>query len=97
VTGLGGDRGQQGTGKVITGAALIVVVVFGGFVPADVVILQSGLALAVLLDATVVRGLLVPATRRRLELVGAARGAGAGRAARAGARRGADGRPGRGG
>lgn len=55
------------TAKVITGAAAIMVVVFGGFMLADIVIIKSmgfGLALAVLIDATIVRGLLVPATMR---------------------------------
>jgi uncharacterized membrane protein YdfJ with MMPL/SSD domain len=59
--------GLSQTGKVITGAAAIMVVVFGAFMLADIVILKSfgfGLALAVLIDATIVRGLLVPATMR---------------------------------
>ncbi len=59
--------GLEQTAKVITGAALIMVVVFGGFILADIAIIKSmgfGLALAVLLDATIVRGLLVPATMR---------------------------------
>lgn len=59
--------GLAQTAKVITGAAAIMVVVFGGFMLADIAILKSmgfGLALAVLIDATIVRGLLVPATMR---------------------------------
>ena len=59
--------GLERTAKVVTGAAAIMVVVFGGFMLADIVIIKSmgfGLALAVLIDATVVRGLLVPATMR---------------------------------
>jgi RND superfamily putative drug exporter len=59
--------GLAQTAKVITGAALIMVVVFGGFMLADIVVIKSlgfGLALAVLIDATIVRGLLVPATMR---------------------------------
>jgi uncharacterized membrane protein YdfJ with MMPL/SSD domain len=59
--------GLERTAKVITGAAAIMVVVFGAFMAADVVIIKSmgfGLALAVLIDATIVRGLLVPATMR---------------------------------
>jgi len=59
--------GLEQTAKVITGAALIMVVVFGGFMLADIVVIKSlgfGLALAVLIDATIVRGLLVPATMR---------------------------------
>lgn len=59
--------GLEKTGKVITGAAAIMVVVFGGFILADISIIKSmgfGLAFAVLIDATIVRGLLVPATMR---------------------------------
>jgi RND superfamily putative drug exporter len=59
--------GLEQTGRVITGAALIMVVVFGGFMLADIVIIKSmgfGLALAVAIDATIVRGMLVPATMR---------------------------------
>jgi RND superfamily putative drug exporter len=59
--------GLERTARTITGAAAIMVVVFGGFMLADIVILKSmgfGLALAVLIDATIVRGLLVPATMR---------------------------------
>ena len=59
--------GLEKTAKVITGAAAIMVVVFGGFILADISIIKSmgfGLALAVLIDATIVRGLLVPATMR---------------------------------
>lgn len=59
--------GLSRTGRVITGAAAIMVVVFGGFMLAENVIIKSmgfGLALAVLVDATIVRGLLVPATMR---------------------------------
>ncbi|HEV2529219.1 MAG TPA: MMPL family transporter [Thermomicrobiales bacterium] len=61
--------GLAGSGRTITGAAAIMIVVFGGFMLADIVILKSmgfALALAVLIDATVVRGLLVPATMRLL-------------------------------
>lgn len=61
--------GLARSGRTITGAAAIMVVVFGGFMLADISILKSmgfGLALAVLIDATVVRGLLVPATMRLL-------------------------------
>ncbi|MGH2533082.1 MAG: MMPL family transporter [Thermomicrobiales bacterium] len=56
--------GLQVTGKIITGAALIMVVVFVGFSLGRLVMLQQvgfGLAVAVLLDATVVRSVLVPA------------------------------------
>jgi RND superfamily putative drug exporter len=59
--------GLQRSGRIITSAALIVVVVTASFVSADVIIVKAlgfGIALAVLLDATIVRALLVPATMR---------------------------------
>lgn len=59
--------GMQRSGRIITSAALLVVVVTGSFVTADVVLIKAlgfGIALAVLLDATVIRALLVPATMR---------------------------------
>jgi RND superfamily putative drug exporter len=61
--------GLQRSGRIITSAALIVVVVTSSFVSADVILVKAlgfGIALAVLLDATVVRALLVPATMRLL-------------------------------
>ena len=60
-------NGLQKTGRLITGAAAIMVVVFSAFGLSSVVILQQigfGLALAILLDATIVRALVVPATMR---------------------------------
>jgi RND superfamily putative drug exporter len=54
----------QATAKIITGAALIMVVVFGAFATGDLVMFQQmgfGLAVAIILDATVVRSVLVPA------------------------------------
>jgi RND superfamily putative drug exporter len=57
--------GLSSTGRLITGAALIMVAVFGGFALGDMVMLQQmgfGLAIAVLVDATIVRSVLVPAT-----------------------------------
>ncbi len=59
------SAGLQRTGRVITSAALIIVVVFAGFVVGDLLVIkQTGvaLAIAVLIDATLVRILLVPAT-----------------------------------
>ena len=56
--------GLQRTAKIITGAALIMVAVFGGFASGRLVFLQQmgfGLGVAVLLDATIVRSVLVPA------------------------------------
>jgi RND superfamily putative drug exporter len=61
--------GLQRSGRIITSAALIVVVVTASFVTADVILVKAlglGIALAVFLDATVVRALLVPATMRLL-------------------------------
>jgi putative drug exporter of the RND superfamily len=58
-------RGMAGTGKVITSAALIMIAVFLAFVASPVPSLKMlglGLATAVLVDATLVRMVLVPAT-----------------------------------
>ncbi len=62
--------GLASTARVITAAALIMVCVFGAFVLADdrsLKLFGLGLAVAVLVDATIVRMLLVPAT---MELLG---------------------------
>lgn len=61
--------GLGSTGAIITGAALIMVAVFGGFAAGDLVMFQQmgfGLAVAVILDATIVRSVLVPATMKLL-------------------------------
>jgi RND superfamily putative drug exporter len=61
--------GLERSGRIISSAALIVVVVTASFVSADVVLVKAlGLciALAVALDATIVRALLVPATMKLL-------------------------------
>ncbi|MEJ3744216.1 MMPL family transporter [Actinomycetes bacterium KLBMP 9797] len=58
-------EGIQHTGRIITSAALLLVVVFAGFLVGGFAPIQAiglGLVLAVALDATVVRMLLVPAT-----------------------------------
>jgi RND superfamily putative drug exporter len=63
--------GLAATAKVITAAAAIMVVVFAGFLFDDARIIKLfgvGLSVAVLLDATLVRMLLVPST---MELLGA--------------------------
>ena len=63
--------GLASTARVITAAALIMVAVFGSFVAGDdrtVKLFGLGLAAAVLIDATLVRMVLVPAT---MELLGA--------------------------
>ena len=60
-------NGLQKTGRLITGAAAIMVVVFSAFGLSSIIILKQigfGLALAILLDATIVRALVVPATMR---------------------------------
>ena len=61
--------GLRSTGSVITGAAAIMVAVFAGFAMGDLVATQQmgfGLAVAVFLDATIVRIVLVPASMRLL-------------------------------
>jgi len=57
--------GLQATARIITGAALIMVAVFAGFASGQLVMFQQmgfGLAVAVLIDATIVRSILVPAS-----------------------------------
>jgi RND superfamily putative drug exporter len=61
--------GLRSTGRLITGAALIMVAVFGGFAIGDMVMFQQmgfGLGVAVLIDATVIRSVLVPASMKLL-------------------------------
>jgi len=61
--------GVRSTGRLITGAALIMVAVFAGFAAGDLVMFQEmgfGAGVAVLLDATIVRSILVPASMRLL-------------------------------
>ncbi|MCS7206772.1 MAG: MMPL family transporter [Dehalococcoidia bacterium] len=61
--------GLEKTGRIVTSAAFILFVVCASFVIGDIVLIKAlgvGVALAVLLDATVVRALLVPATMRVL-------------------------------
>jgi len=60
---------MERSGRIVTSAALIVVVVAASFAFADIVLIKAlgvGMAIAVALDATVVRALLVPATMRLL-------------------------------
>jgi RND superfamily putative drug exporter len=62
-------EGLERSGRLITGAAAIMVAVFTAFGLADVVLIKSiglGLALAVAVDATLVRALIVPAVMRLL-------------------------------
>jgi putative drug exporter of the RND superfamily len=61
--------GLQRSGGIITQAAIIVVVVSSCFATADMILVKAlglGMALAVVIDATLVRGLLVPSTMRLL-------------------------------
>jgi RND superfamily putative drug exporter len=61
--------GLRATAGLITGAALIMVAVFGGFATGDFVANQQfgfGLAVAILIDATLVRSVLVPSLMRLL-------------------------------
>jgi putative drug exporter of the RND superfamily len=61
--------GLERSGRIITSAAAIIVLVSGSFVAADIILIKAlglGTAIAVFLDATVVRALLVPATMRLL-------------------------------
>ncbi|MDF1478183.1 MMPL family transporter [Leifsonia sp. H3M29-4] len=56
--------GLQRSGRIISSAALIIIVVFAGFATGDLMVIKqlgTALAVAVLLDATLVRCLLVPA------------------------------------
>jgi RND superfamily putative drug exporter len=60
-------EGLARTAGVITGAALIMVTVFSAFALAESITIKSigvGMAIAVLIDATIIRVLLVPATMR---------------------------------
>ena len=61
--------GLEKSGRLITGAAAIMVGVFAAFALADIVLIKAiglGMALAVAIDATLVRALVVPATMRLL-------------------------------
>ena len=61
--------GLQRSGRIITSAAFLIVIVFAGFAAGEVLAIKQlgvGLAIAVLVDATIVRTLLVPATMKLL-------------------------------
>lgn len=61
--------GLEVTGRIITSAAIVMIVVFGAFSFARLVVIKQvglGLAVAVLVDATLIRAMLVPATMRLL-------------------------------
>jgi RND superfamily putative drug exporter len=61
--------GVTSTARLITGAALIIVAVFTGFAMGDLVMFQQmgfGIAAALLIDATVIRSVMLPAAMRLL-------------------------------
>jgi RND superfamily putative drug exporter len=61
--------GIGSTARLITGAALIIIAVFWGFAMGDTIAFQQmgfGVAVALLIDATIVRSVLVPATMKLL-------------------------------
>ena len=61
--------GLRSTAGLITGAALIMVAIFAGFASGDMVPTAQfgfGMAVAILLDATIVRSILVPSTMKLL-------------------------------
>jgi RND superfamily putative drug exporter len=63
------EFGVASTGRLITGAALIIIAVFAGFARGDLVMFQQmgfGVAVALLLDATIVRSVLVPSSMKLL-------------------------------
>ncbi len=62
-------NGLQRSGRIITSAAILLAVVIGGFATSGIAIMKMigiGMLVAVLIDATVVRALLVPATMQLL-------------------------------
>ena len=61
--------GLQRTGRIITAAALLLIVVVAGFATGAVTVIKTigvGMIVAIVVDATLVRALLVPATMRLL-------------------------------
>ena len=61
--------GLRSTAGLITGAALIMVAIFSGFTAGDLIPTSQfgfGMAVAILLDATIVRSVLVPSTMKLL-------------------------------
>ena len=61
--------GIGSTARLITGAALVIIAVFWGFAMGDTIAFQQmgfGVAVALLIDATIVRSVLVPATMKLL-------------------------------
>jgi len=63
------SHGVGSTARLITGAALIIVAVFAGFAAGDLVMFQQmgfGVAVALLIDATIIRSVLLPAAMKLL-------------------------------
>jgi putative drug exporter of the RND superfamily len=61
--------GVASTARIITGAALIIVAVFAGFARGDLIMFQQmgfGVAVALLLDATVIRSVVLPSAMKLL-------------------------------
>jgi uncharacterized membrane protein YdfJ with MMPL/SSD domain len=61
--------GLQRTGRIITAAALLLIVVVAGFATGGITVIKligTGMVVAIIVDATLVRALLVPATMRLL-------------------------------
>ena len=61
--------GVASTARIITGAALIIVAVFSGFARGELIMFQQmgfGVAVALLLDATIVRSVLLPSAMKLL-------------------------------
>jgi uncharacterized membrane protein YdfJ with MMPL/SSD domain len=57
------DYERQRTGRIVTAAALLVTVAIGAFATSQIIFIKEvgvGTALAVLIDATIIRALLVP-------------------------------------
>ncbi len=62
-------HGIGSTARLITGAALIIIAVFGGFAVGDLVMFQQmgfGVAVSLLIDATIIRSVILPASMKLL-------------------------------
>jgi uncharacterized membrane protein YdfJ with MMPL/SSD domain len=61
--------GVASTARIITGAALIIIAVFAGFASGELIMFQQmgfGVAVALLIDATIIRSILLPSAMRLL-------------------------------
>jgi uncharacterized membrane protein YdfJ with MMPL/SSD domain len=61
--------GLERTGRIVTAAALLFCIAFGAFVTSEIIVIKAlglGTALAVLIDATIIRALLVPSLMQLL-------------------------------